>query len=201
MLHPDYEEGYCWKLNKALYGLKQAGKLWYEEINNSLINKLGFTRTYADTNIYYKTIGNNDMLIIGLYIDDMVIIGTDESIQDIISKIKELYTISKDEEIDSILGINITRTNEDEYIIDQSKYIQNKLNEINITDEKNNPYWEISNSEKNKIDINPTKYRSDIGSLIHLARCTKPDISETISKLSTERNHERLENASKQALD
>jgi len=129
------------------------------------------------------------MLIIGLYIDDMVIIGTDESIQDIISKIKELYTISKDEEIDSILGINITRTNEDEYIIDQSKYIQNKLNEINITDEKNNPYWEISNSEKNKIDINPTKYRSAIGSLIYLARCTRPNISETVSKLSTKRNN------------
>jgi len=189
MLHPDYEDGYCWKLNKALYGLKQAGKLWYEEINDSLINKLGFTRTYADTNIYYKTIGNNDMLIIGLYVDDMVIIGTDKSIQDIISKIKELYTISKVEEINSILGIKITRTSEDEYIMDQSKYIQNKLNEYHITDEKDNPYSEISDSEKNKIDINPTKYRSAIGSLIHLARCTRPDISETISKLSTKRNN------------
>jgi len=189
MLHPDYEDGYCWKLNKALYGLKQARKLWYEEINDSLINKLGFTRTYADTNIYYKTIGNNDMLIIGLYIDDMVIIGTDESIQNIISKIKELYTISKVEEINSILGIKITRTSEDEYIMDQSKYIQNKLNEYDITDEKDNPYSEISDSERNKIDINPTKNRSAIGSLIHLARCTRPDISETISKLSTKRNN------------
>ena len=85
--------------------------------------------------------------------------------------------------------------------MDQSKHIQNKLNEYNITDEKDNPYSEISDNEKNKTDINSTKYRSAIVSLIHLARCTKPDISETISKLSTERNHERLENASKQALD
>ena len=73
--------------------------------------------------------------------------------------------------------------------MDQSKHIQNKLNEYNITDEKDNPYSEISDNEKNKTDINSTKYRSAIGSLIYLARCTRPNISETVSKLSTKRNN------------
>jgi len=39
-----------------------------------------------------------------------------------------------------------------------------------------------------------TKFRSVIGSLIHLARCTRPDISETISKLSTKRNNPTIKN-------
>ena len=186
--HPDYEDGYCWKLNKALYGLKQAGRLWYEEINNSLINKLGFIRTYADSNIYYKVIDNNDIIIIGLYVDDMVIIGNINNIKDTIKKIKELYTISKAEEIDTILGIKITKLNTGEYTMDQSKYIINKLHEYNIKEEKNNPYSEITDNEENKKAIDPSKYRSAIGSLIHLARCTRPDISETISNLSTKRN-------------
>ena len=59
-----------WILNKALYGLKQAGRLWYKEINNTLINKLGFNKTYADSNIYYKIINVNEKVIIGLYVDD-----------------------------------------------------------------------------------------------------------------------------------
>ena len=168
-LHPDYEEGYCWKLNKALYGLKQAGKLWYEKINNSLVKKLGFTRTYADTNIYYKIIDNNNLIIIGFYVDDMVIIGNLDNIQDTIKKIKDLYTVSKVDEINCILGIRITKTTEGEYTMDQSKYIQNKLDEYNITREKDNPYSEISDNEKNNIEIDPIKYRSAIGSLIHLA--------------------------------
>ena len=168
-LHPDYEEGYCWKLNKALYGLKQDGKLWYEEINNFLVKKLGFTRTYADTNIYYKIIDNNNLIIIGLYVDDMVIIGNLDNIQDTIKKIKDLYTVSKIDEINYILGIRITKTTEGEYTMDQSKYIQNKLDEYNITGEKDNPYSEISDNEKNNIEIDPIKYRSAIGSLIHLA--------------------------------
>ena len=172
-----------------MYGLKQAGKLWYEEINNSLVKKLRFTRTYADTNIYYKIIDNNNLIIIGLYVDDMVIIGNLDNIQDTIKKIKDLYTVSKIDEINYILGIRITKTTEGVYTMDQSKYIQNKLDEYNITGEKDNPYSEISDNEKNNIEIDPTKYRSALGSLIHLARCTRPDISETISKLSTRKNN------------
>ena len=187
--HPDYEEGYCWKLNKALYGLKQAGRLWYEEINNTLINKLGFNRTYADTNIYYKTSINDEKVIIGLYVDDMIIIGTTNDIHKTITGIKNIYTISKVNEIDNILSIRITKTNMGEYTMDQTKYIVNKLNEYNINEEKDIPYSDLSDNEINKQPINPTKFRSVIGSLIHLARCTRPDISETISKLSTKRNN------------
>ena len=119
----------------------------------------------------------------------MIIIGNISNIQNTIKEIKYVYTVSKSEEIDSILGIKITKTNVGEYTMDQSKYIINKLNEYDIKEEKNNPYSEITDSDLNKQKVDPTKYRSAIGSLIHLARCTRPDISETISKLSTKRNN------------
>jgi len=118
-----------WILNKALYGLKQAGRLWYKEINNTLINKLGFNKTYADSNIYYKIINVNEKVIIGLYVDDMIVIVNLSNIQNTIKEIKYVYSVSKSEEIDSILGIKITRTNIGEYTMNQSKYIINKLNE------------------------------------------------------------------------
>ena len=129
-----------WILNKALYGLKQAGRLWYKEINNTLINKLGFNKTYADSNIYYKIINVNEKVIIGLYVDDMIVIVNLSNIQNTIKEIKYVYSVSKSEEIDSILGIKITRTNIGEYTMNQSKYIINKLNEYDIKEEKNNTY-------------------------------------------------------------
>jgi len=187
--HPDYEEGYCWKLNKALYGLKQAGRLWYEEINNTLTNKLGFTKTYTDSNIYHKSSNVDGKIIIGLYVDDMVIIGATNDILNTINEIKSLYTVSKVEEIDSILGIKINKTEEGEYTMDQTKYITNILNKYNITGEKTNPYSDITDNDENQQRIDPTKFRSAVGSLVHLARCTRPDISETVSKLSTKRNN------------
>jgi len=129
-----------WILNKALYGLKQAGRLWYKEINNTLINKLGFNKTYTDSNIYYKIINVNEKVIIGLYVDDMIVIVNLSNIQNTIKEIKYVYSVSKSEEIDSILGIKITRTNIGEYTMNQSKYIINKLNEYDIKEEKNNTY-------------------------------------------------------------
>jgi len=59
----------------------------------------------------------------------MIIIGNISNIQNTIKEIKYVYTVSKSEEIDSILGIKITKTNIGEYTMDQSKYIINKLNE------------------------------------------------------------------------
>jgi len=59
----------------------------------------------------------------------MIIIGNISNIQNTIKEIKYVYTVSKSEEIDGILGIKITKTNIREYTMDQSKYIINKLNE------------------------------------------------------------------------
>ena len=41
------------RLKKALYGLKQAPRAWYERIDSYLM-KLGFTRSEADPNLYFK---------------------------------------------------------------------------------------------------------------------------------------------------
>ena len=44
-----------YRLKKALYGLKQAPRAWYERIDSYLM-KLGFTRSNADPNPYFKVV-------------------------------------------------------------------------------------------------------------------------------------------------
>ena len=49
-------ETHVCKLNKALYCLKQTPKTWQGRIDSFLSN-LGFTKSKADSNLYYKVMG------------------------------------------------------------------------------------------------------------------------------------------------
>eukprot|EP00253_Pinus_taeda_P019601 PITA_19601 len=74
----DRESLVC-KLKKAIYGLKQAPRAWYERINSYLM-KMGFTRSKADLNLYFK-VENDKPLILVLYLDDLFLTGADPLIQ------------------------------------------------------------------------------------------------------------------------
>ncbi|MCY6524885.1 reverse transcriptase domain-containing protein [Actinobacillus pleuropneumoniae] len=63
------------RLKKALYGLKQAPRAWYERIDSYLM-KLGFTRSEADPNLYFKVEYDKPIILV-LYVDDLFLIGAD----------------------------------------------------------------------------------------------------------------------------
>jgi hypothetical protein len=60
-------------LKKYLYGLKQAPRAWYARINNYLM-RLGFSKSHANPNIYYKVVNNAPMILL-LYVDDIFLTG------------------------------------------------------------------------------------------------------------------------------
>jgi hypothetical protein len=45
------------KLRKALYGVKKAPRVWYDRIDGFL-KSLGFQKSDADENLYFKVRGN-----------------------------------------------------------------------------------------------------------------------------------------------
>ena len=67
-------------LNKALYGLKQASKAWYRIIDGFLMI-LGFTKSKADSNIYYKVVDDGIMILL-LYVDDLFLTGEENLINE-----------------------------------------------------------------------------------------------------------------------
>ena len=50
-------------MKKALYGLKQAPRAWYERIDSYLM-KLGFTRSNADPNLYFKVDREKPLILV-----------------------------------------------------------------------------------------------------------------------------------------
>ena len=70
---PREEQKVC-RLIKSLFGLKQAPKQWHRKFDHVLISN-EFSNNDTDKCIYSK-VENNTCIIICLYIDDMLIFGT-----------------------------------------------------------------------------------------------------------------------------
>jgi hypothetical protein len=66
------------KLKKALYGLKKALRAWYGRIY-SFLTSLGFTKSKADSNLYFKVM-NDEPVILLLYVDDLYLTGEEKLI-------------------------------------------------------------------------------------------------------------------------
>ena len=67
-------------MKEALYGLKQAPRAWYGRID-SFLKSLGFTKRKADSNLYFKVM-NDESVILLLYVDDLFLIGEEKLITD-----------------------------------------------------------------------------------------------------------------------
>ena len=63
------------RLKKSLYGLKQEHRTWYGRIDGFL-SSLGFTKSKADSKLYYKVEKGNPMILL-LYVDDLFVTGMD----------------------------------------------------------------------------------------------------------------------------
>ena len=66
------------KLKKALYRLKKDPRAWYGRIE-SFLTSLGFTKSKVDSNIYFKVM-NDEPIILILYVDDLFLTGEENLI-------------------------------------------------------------------------------------------------------------------------
>ena len=73
-------ESYVCKLKKALYGLKKDPRAWYWRIDGFLMS-LGFTKSKADSNLYYK-VEDDGLMILLLYVDDLFLTKEDKPINE-----------------------------------------------------------------------------------------------------------------------
>ena len=65
-------------LKKSIYGLKQASRQWYLKFD-STIRKFGFQKNVEDNCVYVK-FKNRKFIFLVLYIDDILLAGSDVSL-------------------------------------------------------------------------------------------------------------------------
>nr|GFA05921.1 zinc finger, CCHC-type [Tanacetum cinerariifolium] len=134
------------KLIKSLYGLKHAPKQWHQKFDEvGLCN--GYLLNQADKCVYVKFDETGKGVIICIYVDDMLIFGTDQVLVDLTMEFLSSRFIMKDMgEADVILVITPMDTSK--------KSIPN-----------------------NGQAVSQLKYSRVIGCLMYDMTCTRPDIA------------------------
>jgi len=165
--------GVVLKLNKALYGIKQAPHEWNNEID-SFIQSIGFTQCIKDTCVYVKMSKTNNVIILGLFVDDMIISYDDRDVNEwneLKGKLMNKYKLSDEGEANVIVGMKLTRKGQNVYV-DQRAYVREKLEEFKLTQCK-----EMSTPGDVNVQLNGSKgevdkhaYMQITGSLIYVPR-------------------------------
>ena len=169
------------KLNKSLYGLKQAPICWNTTISDFLAEHR-FNRIDTELGIYVR--GN---IIIGLYVDDILISGKDmKEIEDVKKmlalkfKMKDLGVAKK------FLGINIAQdTNGIKICL--YDYIGKVLQDFEMTDANTVTTPTLAGEDLHKDnteECDATRYRSLVGKLLFASTTVRTDIAYAVGILS-----------------
>ena len=173
------------KLVKSLYGLKQAPKQWHEKFDKIVLAN-GYKINESDKCIYSK-FENGKGVIICLYVDDMLIFGTDlEQVEETKKFLSNNFEMKDMGGADVILGIKIIRDGST-IALSQSHYIEKVLKRFNLIDcipasTPMDPQRKLVPNDGRKID--QLQYAKVIGCLMYIMTCTRPDIAYAIGKLS-----------------
>ncbi|EPZ32839.1 hypothetical protein O9G_006229, partial [Rozella allomycis CSF55] len=136
-----------------------------------------------------------DLVILGVYVDDILIAEeTKERVEDVVEYIKTKYKIDLLGEINWFLGIGIERDG-NELRMSQKSAIEGILKRFNMEDANEytipvEPKKVYSKCDSPVIgspehqEMKDVPYRQAVGSLIYLAKCTRPDIAYAVSLAS-----------------
>jgi hypothetical protein len=125
------------KLLKYLYGLKQIPKQWHEKFDKTLTS-VGFVVNEADKYVYYRH-GGGECVILCLYMDDILIFGTNmKVIHEVKSFLSKSFDIKDLGQADVILNIKKIK-NESEITLSQPHYVEKILSRFGFIDGKSFP--------------------------------------------------------------
>ena len=113
------------KLVKFLYGLKQTPKQWYEKFDLAIFSD-GFAHNSSEKCMHYKFTKEYGVIVC-LYVDDMLIFGTNmKGVCETKKYLSSMFQMKDLNEVDTILGIKIKRHSKG-FALCQSNYVEKVL--------------------------------------------------------------------------
>ena len=114
-----------WKLVKSLYDLKQASKQWHEKFDLVILSD-SFVHNSSDKCMYSKFTKEYEVIVC-LYVDDMLIFGTNmKGVCETKKYLSSMFQMKDLNEVDTILGIKIKRHSKG-FALCQSNYVEKVL--------------------------------------------------------------------------
>ncbi len=126
------------------------------------------------------------VLGITVYVDDCLIVGERHKVANIIDRIEKIYTIKKLGPAKKFLGYNINQNREKGSLnIDQKDFVRTFAKPYGVgTSGIKTPGSQRNSKEGDTSILDPSIYRSGVGSLLYAAKCTRPDVANAVRNLS-----------------
>ena len=159
-------------LIKALYGLRQAPRAWYAKLDASLAS-LGFQRSTSE-HVVYTHGKNSHRLIVGVYVDDLVITCEDiVELRQFKEEMKKTFQMSDLGHLRYYLGLEVNQTTGG-IIISQGTYTMKILEAAGLANcnPSVTPMESRLKLSKFSVDsaVDTTEYRRIVGTLRYLVK-------------------------------
>ncbi|KAE8697637.1 putative tRNA ligase [Hibiscus syriacus] len=176
-------------LEEEIYMLQPEG--FEEEEKKNLVCRLN-----ADPCAYFKRSGDNDFVILLLYVDDMLVAGPNkDNIEELKAQLAREFEMKDLGSANKILGMQIHRDRSNRKIwLSQKNYLKKILSRFNMQDCKpiSTPLpinFKLSSSmspssEEERMEMYRVPSASAVGSLMFAMICTRPDIAQAVGVVS-----------------
>jgi hypothetical protein len=180
------------RLVKALYGLKQAGLMWYKTLRK-FMESLGFYVSSKDQGVFIKRDGN-DWIYVTVHVDDLLIVAKSDELSTWLTDSLQKEYGESDVQVDNLshLGMNIVNDTKTGIIrLNQIGYIETYLEKYNIVGNRQTKtpssaeLYDPSEDSEQASDEDQVLFRSQVMSLMYLAKRTRPDFLKEVAWLAT----------------
>jgi hypothetical protein len=194
------KENLVCRLKKSLYGLKQAPRQWYLKFDRFMTEQ-GYRRCHSDHCVYFKRLENGSFIILLLYVDDMLVAGSNmQDINVLKKKLANSFAMKDLGAAKKILGMRITRDRKNRKLtLSQGEYTEKVLERFRMQNAKpvSTPLAshfkltkEMCPKTQEEIEyMSRVPYSSAVGSLMYAMVCTRPDIAHAVGVVSRYMNN------------
>jgi hypothetical protein len=194
------KENLVCRLKKSLYGLKQAPRQWYLKFDRFMTEQ-GYNRCDSDHCVYFKRLENGSYIILLLYVDDMLVAGSNmQDINVLKKKLANSFAMKDLGAAKKILGMRITRDRKNRKLtLSQGKYTEKVLERFRMQNAKpvSTPLAshfkltkEMCPKTQEEIEyMSRVPYSSAVGSLMYAMVCTRLDIAHAVGVVSRYMNN------------
>ena len=175
--------------------MKQSPRCWNEKLCEHL-KSLGFKESVADPCIFVRQ--KKELQIIVVYVDDLILLSkSSEQMQQLKEDLSHLGKLHY------CLGISVTLDESSQTIrLNQSRYLVKILEKYGLTEANSvstpaDPNVKLLKDDGCSKKVDSLRYQSMVGSLLHAARATRPDIAQAVGVVSRFNAEPCCENPSK----
>jgi hypothetical protein len=179
------------RLLRALYGLRQASRVWNKRLEAELLAN-GFVQSKADPSLWMLH-GEGGVVMALFYVDDGLVAARTAAAADaLVALIGSIFDIRvHDGEPEDFVGVQISRDWARGTVkLDQQDKSRALAAKLGLSGERRHvpmspeTYATLRAAESGETMADVDLYQSVVGSLLHLAQCTRPDIALSVGALA-----------------